>query len=326
MKNIFFSLCMVFGLTACDSYTADYVLNDTAFCPGLDENDGGYVECTDKNGELITGRIVAYFDNGNISRSFRVKNGVLDGKAKVFYENGNCKKEMFFKNGEIHGNAKQWHESGKLEIEDIEKNGTTNRTVYREDGSIYLTMSFQNHQLNGVRKTYDVNGKIVEEIDYTDGKPGLVREYKDGKIVEVKETDQDNDVQTVHEYNEYGIKVRQLQYKLFEEINRIDTPQEEIKKQCEEYINLCQGDDFKKGCKIVLDVQGKIVTKIGHGIQLDGLANVIIKTGADYAVGDVYSTNNYLEYVGIRNYVSTHNMGTKIRVMEFQETDMPICK
>ena len=76
----------------------------------------------------------------------------------------------------------------------------------------------------------------------------------------------------------------------------------------------------------MLDVQGKIVTKIGHGIQLDGLANVIIKTGADYAVGDVYSTNNYLEYVGIRNYVSTHNMGTKIRVMEFQETDMPICK
>ncbi|MBQ7245271.1 MAG: hypothetical protein IJS34_02785, partial [Alphaproteobacteria bacterium] len=146
-----------------------------------------------------------------------------------------------------------------------------------------------------------------------------------GKLLkDIIKNAEDTSLQTEYEYNEYGILVSKVNYKDFKEIGREDTPEDEIQKQCQQFVDFCRGDNPKKGCKTNAGHR-KIVSKSVRGIQLEGVPDIIIKTTNDYAVGDIYYPKTYVEYIGVYHYTPL-NITKRIKVSEFKETNMPICK
>ena len=85
MKKLLLFILFI-PLTACSTDNADYIVNKTAFCSGVDENKSKIV-CKDSKDNVISGRVVEYYDNGRIKRDFFVKDGVLDGEYKAYYDN-----------------------------------------------------------------------------------------------------------------------------------------------------------------------------------------------------------------------------------------------
>nr|MDE7315791.1 hypothetical protein [Mucispirillum sp.] len=55
-----------------------------------------------------------YYDNGNISKEVKFKDGVLDGIARYYFESGALQEERHYKNGIRNGNAERYSEKGAL--------------------------------------------------------------------------------------------------------------------------------------------------------------------------------------------------------------------
>lgn len=55
-----------------------------------------------------------YYDNGNISKEVKFKDGVLDGIARYYFESGALQEERHYKNGLRNGNAERYSEKGAL--------------------------------------------------------------------------------------------------------------------------------------------------------------------------------------------------------------------
>lgn len=321
MKNVFVVLSVVLALSACSSDSADYILNDSAFCSGMGNNET--MICKDKNNKQINGHIIEYFPSGKIHRDFSIKDGIPDGIAKVFYENGKRKQQMNYKSGKLEGPARAWNANGKIQSECHYKNGIYDgmRKEYDENGMLQYEMPYTNGKLDGVQKEFTKEGKILAESTYEKGQHILTKVYdKDGKLQE-----EDNGLTiTKYDYNEYGILVSKVE----DGIIRKDTPKEQIQAQCKKYIDACAGDtlkELKRGCKMVV-VHRMVVSKNAHGIQLDGVPNVIIKTKVDYNVGDMYVPTTYVEYVKSHIYRPLKNLETRIDMYEFKETNLPICE
>lgn len=55
-----------------------------------------------------------YYDNGNISKEVKFKNGVLDGIARYYFKSGALQEERHYKNGLRNGNTERYSEKGAL--------------------------------------------------------------------------------------------------------------------------------------------------------------------------------------------------------------------
>ena len=78
--------------------------------------DGKYVEPILLENE--TGNIVAYFQNGNKSIEYSVKNGSFEGKSISYYTNGKISCEKFYKNDELEGTLKSFYKDGTIKEEE----------------------------------------------------------------------------------------------------------------------------------------------------------------------------------------------------------------
>lgn len=323
MKNIFLNLFAVLALTACGSDKSDYILEKTAFCSntGTDEP----MICTDSDGAKINGRIIGYYPNGKIHKNFIVKNGVPDGIAKTFYENGKKKQELKYVQGELNGLSKAWNMNGKIQSEHHYKNNKYDgiRKEYDENGKLHDILTYKNGKLDGERTTYSKKG--TEKQIYNDGSLVSAKTYNEkGKL----KSDYDGTTQKEYKYNDYGILVSTSEHQNFMEISTEKIPEEQIAAECAKFIKACQGESFKdikKGCKTV-GISGKVVTKSDKGIQIEHLPNVVIKTKANYKIGDLFEPKTYLEYITSRKYRTFNNLNNTVDVYEFKETDLPICE
>lgn len=333
MKNVFLYLSALLVLSACDSNKPDYVLNETAFCSGLN-TEAENVVCKDKDDKTIYGRIVEYFPNGKIYRDFYVKDGVLHGAYEMFYENGKKHKYIPHVNGRFEGLARQWYENGNIQSEHNYKNGKMYglRKEYYDTGILRDEMNYKNAKLEGIWKHYTKEGKLDYENNYKDGKVERGKTYsKNGKSYteyeDKKNADGDN-LQTQYEYNEYGILVSKSTFTNFKKTSHEDIDSELIQEQCAKYIDICMGDSLSKlkpGCKTEIS-QSQIVSKNTLGIQLESMPNVVIKTNRKYKIGDMYTPSGYIEYTGLQTYRALNSLTTQIDVYEFKETNIPVCK
>ena len=96
----------------------------------------------------IHGKVVYYFENGNISEVISYKSGIPNGKFITYYDN------------------KQIESIGKL------KNGLQNGTYieYYNDGIVKKIIKYSNGNKQGREKIFDTNGNILSSINYVSGK------------------------------------------------------------------------------------------------------------------------------------------------------------
>ncbi len=155
---IFLSLLLV----SCKSVKPDYILNQDVVCDGL-YNKGGTIVCKDMQGNLVSGLIIGYYTNGNISAELTVKDGMPNGNIKLYYENKKLQRESVWQNGVRQGVQKEYYENGALSEE----------------------IQFKNNEISGNFKKYSKEGKLkglYQETDKTAQKGTLTMYYDNGNV------------------------------------------------------------------------------------------------------------------------------------------------
>ncbi len=118
-----------------------------------------------------TGKFVSYYNNGNISRAFEIKNGKFINEYKVYYYNGNIKNEHSNNNAGYHGKKIDYYKNGELKEEviyvDNDKNGL--EIKYFENGKTKEEINYVNDEKSGVAKYYNNVGKLIKVDNYFNG-------------------------------------------------------------------------------------------------------------------------------------------------------------
>lgn len=149
------------------------------------------------------------FDSlGFVSEEFFYLNDVVQGEKTWFYSNGDVKKTGYFDQGKQSGLCLEYDNEGKVVTEEVYDNGyLKDRTEfnrldedgkktgiwrdYYPDGTIKSETTYQHGQKNGISKTYNLKGKLIEIQDMTSdtttkGEVQLMALYKEyypgGKI------------------------------------------------------------------------------------------------------------------------------------------------
>ncbi len=105
----------------------------------------------DINNKNITGKIIHYYDNGQIKLigNYNEK-GILDGEFTFFYDNGNIHYIGFYINGNLYGDYKKYYKNGKKEEEGKYLNNIYHGEIknYNELGDLIST----SYYINGIIK------------------------------------------------------------------------------------------------------------------------------------------------------------------------------
>ena len=136
MNKILFLGLGLIVLCGCD-IKKNFVVGQDAFCVGLEETSTEPVFCKDAKGYPITGKVIQYYQNGNVYREMTIRQGKENGLEKEYYENGNLKVELNVKNGVADGKAFAYNEDGKLYMETVWKEGKISTAkVYDANGEV----------------------------------------------------------------------------------------------------------------------------------------------------------------------------------------------
>ena len=91
----------------------------------------------------------------------------------MYHSNGQVMKERFVESQKDDVIEKQYYPSGALQTEvfDLEgKNEGFGNKVYYENGTIKSTAYYYLPQVKSIIKNYDESGRLIEEIDYEQGR------------------------------------------------------------------------------------------------------------------------------------------------------------
>lgn len=141
-----------------------YVIPDEAKCTVRKTDKITY--CTDLNGAPITGELHRYQDN-NLIRLYRMKEGVLDGTAITYYANGNPQSEKPYSNGVLNGVVREYYNNGSLQSETPYLNGQKEGVAksYTENGAMFSQMIYSADSLNGEMRVYTPSGKTLYSFE-----------------------------------------------------------------------------------------------------------------------------------------------------------------
>ncbi|QAA81471.1 hypothetical protein EI546_06900 [Aequorivita sp. H23M31] len=119
-----------------------------------------------------TAKIIAYYDNGKISREFEYKNGETVGTYKTYYYNGQLKDEFVNVNGEYEGPKISYYANGNIEerLEYLMGELHGKSTKYYDNGTIKEETNYKNGIQTGNASSYDKTGKKTRSEDYFNGK------------------------------------------------------------------------------------------------------------------------------------------------------------
>lgn len=133
----------------------------------------------DKNGAELpmipivneTAKIIAYYDNGRISREFEYINGQQIGTYKTYYYEGQLKDEFVNENNEYQGPKITYYKNGKIKERKEYLFGEPHgkHTKYYEDGTLKEEASYNNGIQVGNATSYDKTGKKTKSEDYFNG-------------------------------------------------------------------------------------------------------------------------------------------------------------
>lgn len=117
---------------------------------------------------------IEYFDNGKISlKTFKDKDGKLNGKTILYYENGNKFSEGILENGKENGKWVFYYENGNKKCEGILENGKKQgewKWYLESGGWVNSTETYLNNVLHGPYKEYYGNLSYKTTGQFTNGK------------------------------------------------------------------------------------------------------------------------------------------------------------
>ena len=129
----------------------------------------------DKQGNLVpaipllygTGKLTAYFKNGNKSAVMQFNESLAEGERILYYSNGKEYINSNRINGDDDGIKKTYYPSGKIMREENFLHGNLHGTskYYAENGNLINELNFYNSDLHGVCKYYEA-GKLTETLIY----------------------------------------------------------------------------------------------------------------------------------------------------------------
>lgn len=105
---------------------------------------------THYNGKPFSGIMYKLWDNGNLETEHEMIDGLKHGINRNYHENGKIWEEINYKNDKEHpikdGVLRTWHDNGQL----------------------FYETPYSNEKRNGLRKVWNENGTLREEIEYKD--------------------------------------------------------------------------------------------------------------------------------------------------------------
>jgi antitoxin component YwqK of YwqJK toxin-antitoxin module len=142
MKKLIILLLSIF--ISINSYSGIFYEKNICF-----ETDGQNIVFLPNETNPYTGKYLCKYDNGQMEKEGRYKNGKLIGKWTVWYENGKKESEVNFKNGKLDGKSIWWNKRGQKIRQKEYKSG-------KLDGKLIEWFQF--------------NGEIKREENYKNGK------------------------------------------------------------------------------------------------------------------------------------------------------------
>lgn len=121
--------------------------------------------------ENETGKIISYFDNGNIAREMEYVDGKFHKGYKEYYYNGALCEEHHYEYGDRQGFDKTYYPDGTPKEERYYDQDLINGEFkkFHPNGQLKEMLPFTFGNINGLGSTYDESGKLIKETLYFDG-------------------------------------------------------------------------------------------------------------------------------------------------------------
>jgi antitoxin component YwqK of YwqJK toxin-antitoxin module len=141
------------------------------------------VKDTIKN--VLDGRYISYYLNGNIESQGQFTNNETSGVWEFFYETGKLKMRGILFKSANYGMWEYFFESGKKSMEGIiyGKNREGEWKMYYENGQVKEAGEYKANKRIGLWKSYFEDGALKGEIDYADDFGRYTEYYHSGKVL-----------------------------------------------------------------------------------------------------------------------------------------------
>lgn len=148
----------------------------------------GGSEVCNNNTKSKTGLIKIFNDDGCLTESYYLINGVKEGEFRSYHDNEVVKMQLTYVNGKRDGPCYVYNSKSELTcLEYYSKGKLHGECCEYRNGLLYISQYFKNGKLDGISKSYDVNegeSKLLLEIHYENNtrNGSLKKYYSNGQI------------------------------------------------------------------------------------------------------------------------------------------------
>lgn len=115
-----------------------------------------------------TAKIIAYYDNGKVSREMECKNGDFINTYKTYFYDGQLENEMGYDQDESNGLDIEYFSDGTIKKQQDFLLGNLHgvEKEFHSNGQLKKETTYVNNSKEGAAMTYDVNGKLIRTEIY----------------------------------------------------------------------------------------------------------------------------------------------------------------
>jgi antitoxin component YwqK of YwqJK toxin-antitoxin module len=134
---------------------------------------------------ILHGRYISYFLNGNIESRGQFVNNETTGVWEFFYETGNTKMRGILRQNSNYGLWEYFYENGAKSMEGTinGRNKEGEWKIYYESGELKELGMYLDNKRSGLWKTYFEDGVVRGEIEYADDHGRYTEYYHSGKVL-----------------------------------------------------------------------------------------------------------------------------------------------
>ena len=134
---------------------------------------------------ILHGRYISYFLNGNMESKGQFMNNETTGMWEFYFETGNLKMRGILRQNSNYGRWEYFFESGAKSMEGTidGKNKTGEWKIYYESGDLKEQGEYIDNKRNGLWKTYFEDGTLRGDIEYVDDYGRFTEYYHSGKVL-----------------------------------------------------------------------------------------------------------------------------------------------
>lgn len=134
---------------------------------------------------VLNGRYISYFLNGNIESKGQFMDNETTGVWEFYYETGNLKMRGILRQNSNYGVWEYFYENGAKSMEGTinAKNREGEWKVYYESGELKEVGNYLNNKRDGPWKTYFEDGVVKGEIEYDQDNGRYTEYFHSGKVM-----------------------------------------------------------------------------------------------------------------------------------------------